>query len=80
MPYDYKTKSKWVHKNATIQILGWIRWEVFLGTQGLTTVDSEGNTRSFKINDAFTSRYARLFLDDHPEYETIFEIRRIRSV
>jgi len=33
----------------------------------------------FKINNNFPSRYVRLFISEHPEYEHCFEIRELRS-
>jgi hypothetical protein len=52
------------------QIIGFLRWEVAL------QIDSKDD---FKINDAFTSHYARLFAKDHPEYEDIFNFRELRA-
>jgi hypothetical protein len=58
------------------QILGHIRWEVFMQTKEPTLFN---DAKQFKINDAYTSRYSRLFIKNHPEMESIFENRRIRS-
>lgn len=68
------------NKISSKQLLGFIRWEIFLSVQTdlFNTVD--GEERQFKINDAFTSRYVRLFLDEYPQYEHLFEIRRLRTV
>lgn len=38
---------------------------------------SEGE--EFKINNNFTSRYARMLIDEHPEYQNFFELRVIRT-
>ena len=67
-------------KISSKQLLGFIRWEIFLQTQSdlFTTID--GEERVFKINDAFTSRYVRVFIDEFPEHENLFEVRRLRSV
>ena len=67
-------------KISSKQLLGFIRWEIFLQTQSdlFTTID--GEKRVFKINDAFTSRYVRVFIDEFPEHENLFEVRRLRSV
>lgn len=51
-------------------ILGYIRWEMDLSIQG---------DFYFKIDDAFTSRYARLFAKDHPDLEHLFNYRNLRS-
>lgn len=50
-------------------IINWIRWNEILKT-------SEEN---FKINDAFQSYYARLFIENHPQHEGVFELRRLRN-
>lgn len=63
-------------------IINRIRWEVEIA--GLSGGNSEENVINgiydeFKINDAFTSRYARLFAEQHPEYAYIFNLRKLRS-
>ena len=50
-------------------IINWIRWNEYLET----------TEKSFKINDAFQSYYARLFVTKHPEYIDIFEFRKLRN-
>lgn len=45
------------------------RWHVWLETEG----------DEFRINNSFTSRYARLLVELHPEFEGLFEIRELRS-
>lgn len=57
-------------KMSSKTILGFIRWEIYLQTH---------SNDEFKINDAYTSRYARLFIEDHPQYENIFNLRKLRS-
>lgn len=47
-----------------------IRWELNFEIQS----DDE-----FKINNDFTSRYARKFVSDFPEYEKFIEIRQLKS-
>jgi hypothetical protein len=46
-----------------------IRWEHFISTKG----------DDFKLNNSYTSRYTRLLIEQHPEFESMFETRRIRS-
>ncbi len=60
-------------KISSKQIIGRIRWHV--------EVESRLNKEpgDFKINDAFTSRYARLFIRDYPEFEHHFETRELRT-
>lgn len=50
-------------------IINWIRWNKYLEK-------GEGN---FKINDAFQSYYARLFIKHYPEHADKFELRKQRS-
>lgn len=50
-------------------IINRIRWEVYMETDG----------EPYRINDAFTAHYARLFIKDYPEYEDKIELRRIRA-
>ena len=61
-------KDKKIKTSAKL-IINRIRWEVYMETL----------TDDFKINDAFTSRYARLFITEHPEWGHLFELREIRS-
>lgn len=45
------------------------RWHFWLETEG----------DEFKINNSFTSRYSRLLVETHPEFEGLFETRELRS-
>lgn len=47
-----------------------IRWEVYLNIQ---------TDRTFKINNVFTSYYARLFVRQHQEYKSYFEFRKLKN-
>ena len=47
-----------------------VRWHVAMRTRG---------QEPFKLNNDFTSRYARLLMDAEPELKGFFETRRIRS-
>lgn len=58
-------------KISSKQIIGYLRWEVALQVNN--------NKDEFKINDAFTSHYARLFAKDHPQHADIFNFRDLRS-
>lgn len=64
-----KTGAK---KISSKQIVGRIRWEVEVETKG-------EQARDFKINDAWTSRLARRFAVDYPEYSERLEFRHLRS-
>lgn len=56
-------------KISAKQLIGYIRWHV-----SLQTTDEK-----FKINDAFTSRYARMFANKNKRYQYMFEYRDLRS-
>ncbi len=66
-------------KISSKMIINVIRWEVFLQTEDKTLVDIGDGLVSFKINDAYTRRYARLFANDYPEHEDKFNFRELRS-
>lgn len=82
---DFHTKNPDVYKqfeNQTMAAIGrgrkkisakliinWIRWNIYLDT----------TDESYKINDAFQSYYARLFVELHPEHLTIFNFRKLRN-
>lgn len=51
-------------------IINRIRWEMHLRTN---------SDDGFAINDAFTSHYARLFITKYPQYDSFFELRRLRA-
>lgn len=50
-------------------IINWIRWNTFM----------ESSDKNFKINDAFQSYYARLFIQKHPHHADVFELRKLRN-
>jgi len=69
-------------KTSSKMILNRIRWEI--ATVGIQNTNSEQNASDrifdgFKINDAFTSRYARLFVDQNPDWSFLFYLRSLRS-
>lgn len=57
-------------KISSKQLLGYIRWRVFMSTK---------SNDGFKINDAFTSRYSRLFVKEFPQHHDIFNYRELRT-
>jgi hypothetical protein len=57
-------------------IMNVIRWEIYLKTHEPTPLPSD---KTFKINDAYGSRYARLFVRDYPHLEKYIELRELRS-
>lgn len=69
-------------KTSSKMILNRIRWEI--ATVGIQNTNSEQNASErvfdgFKINDAFTSRYARLFVDQNQDWSFLFNLRSLRS-
>lgn len=46
-----------------------LRWQSLIATSG----------DEFKLNDHFTSRYARLLIQNHPEWTGLFEMRALRT-
>lgn len=48
-----------------------VRWEIILNT--------EDPNSDYKINDHYHSRYVRLLIQRHPEWETLFELRKLRA-
>ncbi len=66
----FRAISKNRTKLSSKQILGHIRWEISLET------DSDDG---FKINDAFTSHYPRLFIKEFPQHQEIFNFRELRD-
>lgn len=50
-------------------IINWIRWHEYL----------ESSDLNFKINDAYQSYYARYFIEKHPQYGSVFELRKLRN-
>jgi hypothetical protein len=64
-----KAIEKGREKISAKLIINWIRWNEFLNSSDL----------NFKINDAFTAYYSRLFIKIHPQYSNIFEFRKLRN-
>jgi hypothetical protein len=50
-------------------IINWIRWHEFL----------QSSDKNFKINDAYQSYYARFFIEKYPQYNDVFEFRKLRN-
>lgn len=60
-------------------IMNVIRWEIFLKVEEPTLFSIDGKVVKFKINDAYGSRYARMFIDEHPKHSDKIELRRLRA-
>jgi len=60
-------------------VLGKIKWDMFISTNDDVQVEDIEGKKSYKINDAYTSRYSRLFAEEFPEHEDIFNYKELRS-
>lgn len=61
-------------------ILNVIRWNIYMETKDDTGfTDRDGTEYKFRINDAYTSRYARKYIADFPRREYLFNYRELRS-
>ncbi|HKY57631.1 MAG TPA: hypothetical protein VJL80_06305 [Aeromicrobium sp.] len=64
---DWLTRG---HRRVGIkQMFEVVRWQYGRSTSG----------DSFKVNNDFTSRYARALLDAHPEWADAIEVRELRA-
>jgi len=59
-------------KISSKQIIGRIRWFIEVETKG-------EEAKTWKVNDAFTCYFSRLFVSDFPEYQEYFNFRELRS-
>lgn len=75
----FRALNKGKKKISSKAIINWIRWEKFIETHDEVKIEIFGEPQQFKINDAYSSRYARLFIDKHPDLTDVFELREIRS-
>ena len=57
-----------------------IRWEVFLETKEETLFEHKGQKTAFRFNDAYHSRYSRLFAKDYPQHADKIEMRELRTL
>lgn len=58
-----------IKKVSIKTIIGKIRWDMTISTH---------SHDGFKINDAYTSLYARLILEDYPHFKSLFECREVK--
>jgi len=66
-----KAKNKGKKKVSIKMIVNFIRWNIF--------VETKDNDSRWKINDAFTSRYARMISDKFPSLAGMIEKRNLRA-
>lgn len=77
----FKAMKNHKKKISSKMLINWLRWEVYLITKDdAVYTDSEGVEYMFRINDAYTSRYSRLFADEYPEHAELFNYRTLRAV
>jgi hypothetical protein len=61
-------------------VLERIRWEMMVSTVATPGVGWHvAAGKPFKINDHFSSRYARLLIAQYPKLSAVFEIRGLRA-
>lgn len=60
-------------------IINVLRWEIYLQTVEPDPPKVKGKAIHFRINDAYHSRYSRMFATDFPEHEPKIDFRELRS-
>jgi hypothetical protein len=72
--------AKGKKKISSKLVLNVIRWEVYMETtDGVGYINENGERQTFRINDAYTSRYARKFQEKFPKHADIFTFRELRA-
>ena len=66
----FKAISKNKKKLSSKTIIEFIRWNIYIETEGDDT---------FKINNNYTAHYARHFENRNPAFKGLFEMRKLRS-
>ncbi len=69
--FCFQLINKAYTKIGSKMIIERIRWEIATGSK-----DDAG----FKINNNYTAHYARLFVQEHPQYKDYFEFREIKRL
>lgn len=65
-----KRKNRPNKKTSANLLINRIRWEIYV-----ETITDDG----FRINDHYSSRYARKFVEEYPQYRDLFNFRELRS-
>ena len=60
-------------------MLNRIRWDIYMEIEKTDLFSDPKTGKSYKINDAFHSRYARKFVADYPDHADKVELRELRS-
>jgi len=70
-------------KKISFKLMGnVIRWHYFIKPRPVdkNQITMPGDTiRNFKLNDAYLSRYARLFIKEFPDFAPYIEMRELRA-
>ncbi len=77
-PHVYKLFAKYAKQVKSLgygsysmrTIMHRVRWHI-----NIETKDRDG----FKMNNSYSSRYARLLIEKMPRFKTFFELRRLQS-
>lgn len=77
---SFRAINKGKKKISFKMIMNVIRWEHYLETNEQTDLFLNGQKTKFKINDAYGSRYARIFAKDYPEHSEKIELRKLRTL
>ena len=80
-PWVYSTLAQMIEELRAKGIERWgmkslwevLRWRIAIG-QVRVVGDAD-----FKLNNDYTSRYARLLIQNSPEFATMFELRELRA-
>lgn len=77
--YAFEAISTGKKKVSFKMILNAVRWQEYIRTSDPIIVTLNNKHHQFKINDAFSSRYSRLFIDKYPQYADKIELRGLRA-
>lgn len=66
-----RAKARGHHKLGIELLFAIVRWNRLMRTNDPAS--------GFKLNDHYTSRYARLLMDQEPDLEGFFETRRLKA-
>jgi len=77
--YAFEAINAGKKKISFKMIMNVIRWTIFIQTEEPTLFNMEGRKVKFRINDAYGSRFARLFIEKYPQHTDKIELRNLRS-
>ncbi len=70
--FAWEARTAGLAKHSADAILHRIRWHLYVENWSLTNV-------KVKINDHYSSRYARKLIEHDPTFKTFFELRTLTS-